>query len=805
MKKMSFIVIFLVAIFDVNYSASTYELENFDDVSEWNQTDVEIKNSSGISEINVAGKGSISKEFCYEIDSAPYISLNIPSIDTGVSWNLEIITNDQLFTLQKFSQNYNKFDVNTDQFIYPLKGYMIQNIKSIPDCFTLKINFQGTGSIELNSLNAINFDKPKNYQFSEMEGELGSMNMFGNPDLDIDDLKNDAPINNQLTQEHHWVVYPFSRLAIYPTQSLETVDSYLNLSVSSFYGVNDKGTYKACPELSEFSKVTLNGNNATEVDTYWLPYMIGIDATYTDGTLAVSDYFIDNDTIGREIVNNSLESIEIEITNPDDGSWYIDGNQFIFESNSDINKYYYAMSFKQSFDVEQLDSGYKIIFAPGENVDMALSFATNKQGVSYAKLHSSIIFTEDSSSLIEVTKLKWQELLRLVPAPKSFGIISEQGEISEESHELLYYSAWTYLLGDMLAPTEETGYQFGQQLLGKASMQTEGAPISSGNNSWESILQLQLVSLINPAFAEDAIYGFLSMVDANGELDGEVLPTRFAQTIWIIYNQSENIEFLQKVYPSLKRFMEYKSENLHWIWGSTNVEDEVDSEFVISWLFDSTFMQKIANELGYDAEVKYWQEKYDELVGAYYDYFFVDPSTLEAQGAYPSSANGVRTDNHPTDKTTRGIWQRYYTDHFNSDGTNMHNYVRGSLPENVHMILSGLVIEDLDSEHLNRLLMLFKDVYAPDLSLSGFTNYKYAPNSLLMYGLLERGMMEEFETLLANDLEKAYKVWTFCELFVYNSDAPQGTLPTSFSVNLIVENTMMLNGISYFNGNVEEL
>lgn len=803
-RKICFFVVGLIVILNVKVSASSNELANFNDLSKWDKSGVTIKNKSETAEITVNNEGSISQEFCYNIDSFPYLVINIPKMDAGISWNLEVLSDNQAFILQKTTENYNQLNQENDQFIYPLKGYMIQNLKKIPDCYTLKLNFQGTGVIELNNINAVTFDQSKDYQFNGYDGDFDNMLMGGDPSLDIDSLKNDVPISEQLTKEHHWGVYPLSRLALYPTQSLETINNNLNLSVSAFYGVNDKGTYKASPELSDFNQISLGGESAKAVDTYWLPYMIGINATYSNGSLDVSDYFIDKDTIGRKITNNSSEKIKIEITNPENGKWTNEANQFIFESNSELNKYYYVMSFKQDYELNQTDTGYILEFNPGADIDMALGFATKDQGVNYAKQNSEIINSTQSDELINDTKNMWQNLLRIVPAPKTFGVESQQGDISSEDHKLLYYSAWTYLIGNMMEPTDETGYQFGQQLLGKASMQTEGAPISSGNNSWESILQLQLISLINPSFAEDAIYGFLSMVDANGELDGEVLPTRFAQTIWIIYNSSGNLDFLAKTYPSLKRFMEYKATNLHWIWGSTDTKDEVDSEFVISWLFDSTYIQKIANELGYSSEVTYWQELYDELLAKYYEYFFVDPESLEAQGAYPSGTNGVRTDGHPADKSTRGIWQRYYLEHFNSDGSNMHNNVRGNLPENVHMILSGLIIDDLEPEYQERLMQLFEDVYAPNLTLSGFTNYKYGPNSLLMYSLLENGMVTELQTLLKNDLAKANKVWTFCELFKYDSDAPQGTLPTSFSTNLIIENTMMLNGINYFNGTVTE-
>lgn len=803
--KIYFLIICFTFIFNIDFNASTVELENFDSIDEWNQSGVEVTEADGVSKLAVTNEGFISNEYCYDISAEPYLSINIPQIEGNLLWDIVINADNTNFSLQSPSSNYNEFDANVDQFIYPLKGYMIQNIKTVPSCYTVIINFKGNGTISLDTLSSLTFDQEKQYQFIQNGADVGNMQMSGDSSLDIDTLKNDVDPSQQLTKEHHWVVYPYSRLAIYPSQTLETVDEELNLSVSSFYGVNDKGTYKASPLLTDFSKVAVDGEEALSVDTYWLPYKIGIDAQYGSGSLEVSDYFINIDTIGRQILNNTSQSIEIEIDNTDLGNWTNEEDKFLFESNDSINKFYYTMTFKQPYDLAETKNGYSLKFEAGKDVDLALGFATEEQGVGYAIDNANIIETTDSTVLISNTKNYWQSILQIVPTPKNFGFESDQGNISAEEHKVLYYSAWTYLIGNTMTSTSETGYQFGQQLLGKASLQTEGAPISSGNNSWESVLQLQLITLINPTFSEDALYGFLSMVDANGELDGEVLPTRLAQTIWITYKSTGNIQFLENVYPSLKRFMDYKSENLHWIWGSTNVEDEIDSEFVISWLFDATYMQKIATELGYEEEVNYWQTIYDRLLSNYYSYFFVDSNSLEGQGAFPSSSNGVRTDGHPADKTSQGIWQRYYKDHFNLDGSNMHNNVRGALPENVHMILSALVIKDLDQEHLDHLLELFDTVYASNLTLSGFTNYKYAPNSLLMYGLMQRGMNNEFDTLIANDLHKAFDVWTFCELFAYDSDIPQGTLPTSFSLNLIIENTMMLNGVSYYEGEVKEI
>lgn len=94
-------------------------------------------------------------------------------------------------------------------------------------------------------------------------------------------------------------------------------------------------------------------------------------------------------------------------------------------------------------------------------------------------------------------------------------------------------------------------------------------------------------------------------------------------------------------------------------------------------------------------------------------------------------------------------------------------------------------------------------MYDPNLTLSGFTNSKYGSTSVMMYGLEKTNLNEEEMEIAKNDLYKASQVWTFCELFEYNTNNPLGTLPTSFSTNTIIENTLLLNGMSYHGGEIK--
>lgn len=121
--RVCFVIIGIVSLLNFNFYASSTILEDFEDITEWDLRGVEVETDSGNSRVSVDGEGSISKEFCYNLDSEPYTSINIPEIDSGVSWNIDILTGGQTYTLQKLSRNYNKFDESNDQFMYPL--YML--------------------------------------------------------------------------------------------------------------------------------------------------------------------------------------------------------------------------------------------------------------------------------------------------------------------------------------------------------------------------------------------------------------------------------------------------------------------------------------------------------------------------------------------------------------------------------------------------------------------------------------------------------------------------------------------------------
>lgn len=58
--KIYFLIICFTFIFNVDYNASSVELENFDSIEEWNQSGVEVTETDGVSKLTVANEGYIS-------------------------------------------------------------------------------------------------------------------------------------------------------------------------------------------------------------------------------------------------------------------------------------------------------------------------------------------------------------------------------------------------------------------------------------------------------------------------------------------------------------------------------------------------------------------------------------------------------------------------------------------------------------------------------------------------------------------------------------------------------------------------
>ncbi|MEG0367278.1 MAG: hypothetical protein RR585_10605, partial [Coprobacillus sp.] len=374
-----------------------------------------------------------------------------------------------------------------------------------------------------------------------------------------------------------------------------------------------------------------------------------------------------------------------------------------------------------------------------------------------------------------------------------------------------------------LGVTPETGYAYTQQALGKPSRQVAGSNMTPANNCWEGVLQIQNIMYIDPSASWSAMEGFMSMVDANGFLNGEVLPVRMAQTIWMLNTISPDKERLKAIYPALSRHLKYKISDPRWIYENEKTYNEIDQEYITSWLNDAIYMKEICKYLGgdYAKEIDEWEAQYQKSLTNYADWFFSDPLSHEAKGSYPEDGSGPRTLRNglglENANQARGLWTRI----FHKDGdvlafkdacstnndegnhyahSNKGNHVITPAPgrfprEWLQVILSGLVIKDIPTEQAKQLEQFFLDINNPALPLAGLENLKWAPNSLIVYGLIHRGFYDEAKNQLDSYLVKTVEVWEFCENYKYLQSGPYGTSPTSFGASQIIEVTMLKNGV----------
>ena len=121
------------------------------------------------------------------------------------------------------------------------------------------------------------------------------------------------------------------------------------------------------------------------------------------------------------------------------------------------------------------------------------------------------------------------------------------------------------------------------------------------------------------------------------------------------------------------------------------------------------------------------------------------------------------------------------------------------------MIGSGLVLSDLPTLQATQLTQFVMDIIDPSLALCGFPVLKWAPSSLLTYGVINRGFYDEAKVLIGSSIVRSIEIWQFCENYFWNAAGPKGTYPTSFGASQIIDNTWMMNGMINDGSGVREI
>ena len=367
-----------------------------------------------------------------------------------------------------------------------------------------------------------------------------------------------------------------------------------------------------------------------------------------------------------------------------------------------------------------------------------------------------------------------QRFLSDVPHPKNLQLRSVPA-LGVTSTEIsgTYDAAWAFLLQNTVAPgAVASDYRYPQMPTGKPSLWNDGAPPAKSMAAWDSVLALQAYSLSDPSFAWDCLEGLLSLVGADGVLKGEGLPTRVAQTLWVVYQRKADRQRLSQLYPALKRFLQWKQATPYWIFASPQWTggSQRDMEFVVSNVFDQGYAMQIAHELGLAQDVLYWQQQqateYEDI----------------AQWFWDSAGNGPF---------------QYYTAPSGPRSAG-----------NLTWCLTGIALPGMPKVQADSLQQHLASTFAPAAPMGGLHYPKYPDISLIVYGLYERGhqtLARQVAECCVRDIVRAGEFAEDYTTLSVGAPEPQGVVPSCFGATMFIEFCLLLDGLRYSNGPLERV
>jgi hypothetical protein len=621
--------------------------------------------------------------------------------------------------------------------------------------------------------------------FTSAHSLTAQVNMAGDPGLDSDSLKNaDA-------DQWRWLAFPGGRLSINPVPGKE-------LSPNAKWDIPpfgeklplDVGAFAGAHTVRLMNLVTLGLADAGGIpefsasrSTAWFPYKLTFDAAFASGAkLQGTDFFTTAKDAAMRVVaieGAKGKSLRLGGVTPKGGSFQWDEAKGALLVNhpayvceikivrlSGPGESPVALNQKPAVDAQGWTLDVPLENGAG-TFGIAIGFASIVEGpAKAAERVASAVALPPAESLARA-KAVMDAYLRKVPVPKKWGVQDAFGAISAERHRRAYYAAWAFNYQNLIdAYPENHDYPFPQFSLGKASLWDEGEKTSPATCGWESFFAFQWHAFIDPETSWQAYMGLMTKVDEEGVLGGESLPSRKAQTAWILHKQKPDVERLRTVYPALKRYLLWREKNPRWVYGHNIAPDEKDIEFAVSWLLDVDYTLLIADELGLGAENAVWKQKQADMIKNMRAWFYSNPAKIE---------------------------QFYFTD------TGVYGTKTRSANVSL-MITTALSRPELPEDMAKRTEDFFRGKFDPAKTLCGFEIAKHPNLNLTAYGLLSRGS-PEVRTFVESMVAAQVRAGEFTEeLNIKNPALLYGVKPSLFSAINIIEFTWMLNGVRYDSG-----
>lgn len=579
--------------------------------------------------------------------------------------------------------------------------------------------------------------------------------------------------------------YDFKQNAkVLPSQYNDRPSIPLNVAFLNTKNVLHKEENRYGREYKDILSIYINndGNieDAKTFNTEWLPYALPFSAKYSTGSeISGFDTFFNDEIILRSLNLNENQKyiiagrIKGKISILNDNIILINGKNSNYAisinktSLKDILLYKSYEDFKAGRSTSNSSDAnfWSIEISGKKNLTVGVSFALVNSSTSelVSKVKKCIGVKNVCNITLEKNKKYWDDFIKYkVPHPHNFKLTSVPNkEISADNIRLGYYKAWVLLEQNCLKPEPEF-FNYYQMVTGKASLWDEGEAKAPFSASWESFVALQLYSYINPDISWSSLNGIISLINKDGILEGESLPSRKAHSAWVLYSMTNDKKSLEKVYPAIERYLKWRMTQPRWIYFDATPANEKDAEFVVSLMVDMEYMEKIARVLGYNEEAKQWSEKRLAYYKNYLNWFWESPDELPVQ----FKDNFKHRTGHPV------------------------------------QITQGLILDELCGDYLTGLMGVVYKYYNVNNSFAGFSAPKYPDIDFTIYGLIKKNKPNLVRGLIECNIRDIMRTGPFFAESYTNDPIPltEGVRPSIFGLASLIDFVLLKNGYMFTKG-----
>ena len=539
------------------------------------------------------------------------------------------------------------------------------------------------------------------------------------------------------------------------------------------------------------------GSLAVGFKTAWTPYALPFSATYANGSVVVGeDYLFDEQTALRTMRFAGTPS-----------GFYVAGR---FAGKAEVSddalvirnghiRFAVAASAKGRFEVIMPAKGLRAFGDPSVSEaawgGVAAGVEPRERGWWFFRVDTdalpdgevrfAAVFAEEAESdessmkaaqrAVKGTRAaearhareaQWDQLLALVPEPRNTDLLQQvdaKGATAEGVRQA-YYKAWVFTLQNVLPPDKKR-YPYPQLAAGKPSLWDEGEARAPFSAAWESFLGIQFYAFVDPQVSWQAFKGLMSLVDAEGMLGGESLPSRKAQTAMILYQLTQDKAALAETYPALCRYLTWRMKITHWIYGDMKPDpNRKDAEFAFSAIIDMEHVAAIAEILGKPEEAAQWRTKRAAFFDQAKAWFWQTPTTPPIQN-----------------------WNLSY---------------RPNDQDNTVWVTTALYMDGLlTGDYLASTVARFDRDYDPNANFAGFFMPKYPDMSYSVYGLLKHGLTGRARGTMEAAVRDIVRAGApFAEQYVGDDFRADGVRPSLFGSSMVLDFTLLMNGYKYDRG-----